>query len=74
MKIVHHLLEEYQKQVIKGEVPVTINTMDLDRIIKLSLLIQNQPTEIRENKLELDIKNGLKRLMRIEVQYANNKS
>ena len=48
--------------------------MDLDRIIKLSLLIQNQPTEIRENKLELDIKNGLKRLMRIEVQYANNKS
>jgi hypothetical protein len=75
LNIVHNILDEYQKQVIKGEIPVNIkNTMDLDRIIKLCLLIQNQPTEIHDNNIEIVKKRGLERLRRIEVEYAGKES
>ena len=49
--IVHFSLNKYVEDVNKGlREPIPIeNSKDLERLIKTSLLIQNQPTEIQEH-------------------------
>jgi len=58
--IVHFSLNKYVDEVNAGKrQPIEIeNSKDLERLIKTSLLIQNQPTEIQEQtgKVEHDIK------------------
>jgi hypothetical protein len=51
--LVHSPINDMIDKVNKGEVPVLIeNANDLDRILKIALLLQDQPTEKTERKTE----------------------
>ncbi len=76
LTFIHKLLDDWKKKVDKGEIPVEIKSpADVDKIIKLALLLQDEAGEIIENQVTIDRKKGLERLRRIEAHYNNiNKS
>jgi len=69
--IVHASLNKYTNGVKKGIIqPIPIETTkDLDKLIKLALLIQSQPTDITETNGKVDVELRLKRLRKIEAKH-----
>ena len=66
---VHKLFDDWKKKVDSGEVPVEIKTAsDVDKIVKLALLLQDEAGEIIENVI-IDKDKCIDRLKRIEAKY-----
>ena len=74
--IVHFSLNKYVEEVNNGiRQPIPIeNSKDLERLIKISLLIQNQPTDIQEQSgsIKVTLDKRRERLKRIEAKYDSN--
>ena len=71
LTFIHKLLDDWKKKVDKGEVPVEITSpSDVDKIIKLALLLQDEAGEIIENQVIINKEKGLERLRRIEAQHS----
>ena len=65
----HKLFDDWKKKVDIGEIPVEIKTVsDVDKIVKLALLLQDEAGEIIENVI-VDKQECLKRLKRIEAKH-----
>jgi hypothetical protein len=70
-------LDDWKKKVDRGEVPVEITSpSDVDKIIKLALLLQDEAGEIIENQVIINKEKCLERLRRIEARHndKNNDS
>jgi hypothetical protein len=74
--IVHFSLNKYVEDVNSKKIePIEIrDSKDLDRLIKLGLLIQNQPTDIQEQTGSIHVKldERRERLKRIEAKYDDS--
>ena len=71
LTFIHKLLDDWKKKVDKGEVPVEITSpSDVDKIIKLALLLQDEAGEIIENQVTINKEKGLERLRRIEAKHS----
>ena len=70
LTFIHKLLDDWKKKVDKGEVPVEITSpSDVDKIVKLALLLQDEAGEIIENQITVNKEKGLERLKKIEAQH-----
>jgi hypothetical protein len=70
LTFIHKLLDDWKKKVDNGEVPVEIKSpSDVDKIIKLALLLQDEAGEITENQITINKEKGLERLRKIEAQH-----
>ena len=66
---VHKLIDDWKKKVDNGEIPVEIKSAsDVDKIVKLALLLQDEAGEIIENVI-IDKDKCIDRLKRIEAKY-----
>ena len=73
LTFIHKLLDDWKKKVDKGEVPVEITSpSDVDKIVKLALLLQDEAGEIIENQVIINKEKGLERLRKIEAQHNTN--
>ena len=72
---VHKLIDDWKKKVDAGEIPVEIKSAsDVDKIVKLALLLQDEAGEIIENKVTIDKEKGLERLRNIEARHNDSNS
>ena len=63
-------MDDWKKKVDNGEVPVEITSpSDVDKIVKLALLLQDEAGEIIENQITINKEKCLQRLKRIEARY-----
>jgi hypothetical protein len=73
LSYVHKLFDDWKIKVDAGEVPVEIKSVsDVDKIVKLALLLQDEATDKTETAVtgNLNIKaQGLERLRRIEAEH-----
>jgi hypothetical protein len=68
----HKLFDDWKKKVDSGEIPVEIKTVsDVDKIVKLALLLQDEAGEIIENVI-IDKDKCIDRLKRIEAKYNDS--
>ncbi|MDY9922780.1 hypothetical protein [Methanobacterium sp.] len=78
LSYVHKLFNDWKLKVDSGEVPVEIKSVsDVDKIVKLALLLQDEATDKTETSVtgNLNIKaQGLKRLRRIEAKHDSGDS
>ena len=73
LTFIHKLMDDWKRKVDKGEVPVEIKSAsDVDKIVKLALLLQDEAGEIIENQISVNMEKGLERLRRIEAQHKNS--
>jgi hypothetical protein len=71
----HKLFDDWKKKVDSGEIPVEIKSVsDVDKIVKLALLLQDEAGEIIENKVTIDKESGLERLKSIEAKHNDGNS
>ena len=71
----HKLFDDWKKKVDSGEFPVEIKSAsDVDKIVKLALLLQDEAGEIIENKVTIDKERGLERLRNIEARHNDSNS
>jgi len=72
---VHKLIDDWKKKVDNGEIPVEIKSAsDVDKIVKLALLLQDEAGEIIQNKVTVNKEKGLERLKNIEAQHNDSNS
>jgi hypothetical protein len=73
LSYVHKLFDDWKVKVDAGEVPVEIKSVsDVDKIVKLALLLQDEATDKTETSVtgSFNVKaQGLERLQRIEAKY-----
>ena len=70
---VHKLFDDWKKKVDSGEIPVEIKSAsDVDKIVKLALLLQDEAGEIIENKVTVNKERGLERLKNIEAKHNDS--
>lgn len=70
---VHKLIDDWKKKVDAGEIPVEIKSAaDVDKIVKLALLLQDEAGEIIENKVTVNKERGLERLKNIEAKHNDS--
>jgi hypothetical protein len=70
LSYVHRLFDDLKKKIDSGEFPVEIKSVsDLDKAIKLGLILQDQATEKTETNMKLDFNLRLDRLRRIEAKH-----
>ncbi len=78
LSYVHKLFNDWKAKVDSGEVPVEIKSVsDVDKIVKLALLLQDEATDKTETSVtgNLNIKaQGLERLRRIEAKHDSGDS
>jgi hypothetical protein len=66
------LIDDWKKKVDNGEIPVEIKSAsDVDKIVKLALLLQDEAGEIIENVI-IDKDKCIDRLKRIEAKYNDS--
>jgi hypothetical protein len=74
----HKLFDDWKAKVDAGEVPVEIKSVsDVDKIVKLALLLQDEATDKTETSVTgtFNIKaKGLERLRRIEAEHDSGDS
>jgi len=46
--------------------------LDIDKIVKLALLLQDEAGEIIENQISVNMEKSMERLRRIEAQHKNS--
>jgi hypothetical protein len=72
---VHKLFDDWKKKVDDGDAPVEIKSAsDVDKIVKLALLLQDEAGEIIENKVTVNKEKGLERLKNIEATHNDGSS
>lgn len=70
LSYVHRLFDDLKQKIDVGEFPVEIKSVsDLDKAIKLGLILQDEATEKTQTTLKIDHNIRLKRLKRIEVKH-----
>ena len=70
LTFIHKLFDDWKKKVDNGEFPVEIKSAsDVDKIVKLALLLQDEAGEIIENQVTINKEKGLERLRKIEAQH-----
>jgi len=73
LTFIHKLMDDWKRKVDKGEVPVEIKSAsDVDKIVKLALLLQDEAGEIIENQISVNMEKSMERLRRIEAQHKNS--
>lgn len=74
LTFVHKIIDDLKQKFESGEVPVEIKSVsDLDKAIKLGLLLQDEATDRQELKGVIQMKHqGLERLKRIEAKHNDN--
>ena len=75
LTFIHKLFDDWKKKVDNGEFPVEIKSAsDVDKIVKLALLLQDEAGEIIEKQITVNKEKGLERLKKIEARHTNNNS
>lgn len=74
LTFVHKIIDDLKRKFEQGEMPVEIKSVsDLDKAIKLGLLLQDEATDRQELKGVIQMKHqGLARLKRIEAKHNDN--
>lgn len=74
LTFVHKIIDDLKRKFEQGEIPVEIKSVsDLDKAIKLGLLLQDEATDRQELKGVIQMKHqGLARLKRIEAKHNDN--
>lgn len=76
LTFVHKIIDDLKKKFESGEIPVEIKSVsDLDKAVKLGLLLQDEATDRQELKGVIKMKHqGLERLKRIEAKHNDDRS
>lgn len=75
LSYVHKLFDDLKKKIERGEFPVEIKSVsDLDKAIKLGLLLQDQATEKTETTMKVNMNDRRERLKRMESKHDSSDS